>query len=78
MSHEFRTDTKYIVNLDILNSYNAKGCESCNRKFNLGDTVVMAIGGWTDNCAKLIHESEAVFDPKTKTYYDRVFYQSMH
>lgn len=78
MPHEFKTDTKYIVTLDILNTYNEKGCESCNQKFNLGDTVVMAVGGWPDNCVKLIHESEAVFDKKTNTYYDKVFYQSLH
>ncbi len=78
MAYQFKTDTKYIVNLEILNTHNARGCESCNQKFNLGDTVVMAVGGWGDNCAKLIHESHAVFDKKTNAYFDRFFYQSMH
>ncbi len=78
MVDEFKTNTKYIVNLEMLNTHNAKGCESCNRKFNLGDTVVLAVGGWADNCAKLIHESHAVFDKKTNAYYDRTFYNAMH
>lgn len=77
MAQEFKTDKKYIVDLNILNSHNADGCASCNRKFNLGDTVVMAVGGWADNYAKLVHESEAVFDKKTGAYYDRVFFRSM-
>lgn len=61
---EFNTEQKYIVDLNLLNSYNEKGCEACNKKFSLGDSVVMACGPWPDNCAKLIHESEAVFDPQ--------------
>ncbi|MCG8567575.1 MAG: hypothetical protein MI747_21080, partial [Desulfobacterales bacterium] len=57
--------------------YNKKGCEACNRKFNLGDTAVLAVGPWQDGYAKLIHERDAVFDKKTKTYYEKVFYQSV-
>lgn len=71
---EFNTEQKYIVDLNILNSYNKKGCEACNQKFNLGDTVVMACGPWPDDCAKLIHESEAVFDPVTRTWFERNFF----
>lgn len=77
MENEFKTDETYIMNLEMVNTYNAKGCEACNRKFNLGDRVVMAVGGWSDNYAKLIHEDEAVFDQKTKTYYDRTFFHAM-
>jgi hypothetical protein len=33
---EFSPDKKYIVELNIINIYNAKGCEACHRKFNLG------------------------------------------
>ena len=76
MENEFKTDAKYIMDLVMLNTYNAKGCESCNRKFSLGDSVVMAVGGWADNYANLIHENEAVFDKKTRTYYDRTYYRS--
>lgn len=78
MNENFKPDMKYIVDLNILNTHNEKGCESCNRKFNLGDTVVLACGGWADGCAKLIHEKEAVFDTKTHTYYERTYYRSVH
>ncbi len=78
MDTEFRSDTKYIVDLGMLNAYNKKGCESCNQKFNLGDTVVLACGAWPDDCAKLIHENEAVFDKQTNSYYERRYYHSIH
>lgn len=78
MAQEFKTDQKYIVNLNMLNSYNDKGCEACNTKFSLGDTVVMAVGGWPDAYAKLVHDSHAVFDKKTGTYYERGFYAKNH
>lgn len=77
MIENFKPDTKYIVDLGILNAYNEKGCECCNRKFNLGDTIVLACGGWADGCAKLIHEKEAVFDKKTNTYFERLYYHSL-
>lgn len=74
---EFKPENTYIVDLNILNTHNEKGCEACNRKFNLGDTVVLACGSWQDDCAKLIHESEAVFDPKTRTWFERNYYRDM-
>jgi uncharacterized protein YdeI (YjbR/CyaY-like superfamily) len=77
MIETFKKDAKYIVDLEILNTHNAKGCESCNRKFNLGDTVVLACGGWADGCAKLIHEKEAVFNKKSNSYFERVYYHSL-
>lgn len=77
MEQELRADKTYIMDLAMVNLYNAKGCESCNKKFNLGDRVVIAVGGWNDNCAKLIHKDEAVFDPKTKTYFDRTYFYSI-
>ncbi len=77
MAEKLSQERAYIVDLNMLNTYNEKGCEACNRKFNLGDTVVVAVGPWPDDCAKLIHEKEAVFDPKTRTYYEKVFFRSM-
>lgn len=74
---EFDTKSKYIVDLNILNTHNEKGCEACNQKFNLGDTVVLACGSWPDDCAKLIHEHEAVLDPKTNTWFERRHYRKM-
>jgi hypothetical protein len=67
----------FLVDLDILNTHNEKGCEACNRKFSLGDTVVMACGSWPDDCMKLIHEHEAVFDENTQAWYERTYYQSL-
>ncbi|MCG8638133.1 MAG: hypothetical protein MI862_00265 [Desulfobacterales bacterium] len=77
MENEFKTDRTYIMDLAMLNTYNGKGCESCNRRFNLGDTVVMAVGGWGDSFAKLIHKEDAVFDKRTNTYYERTYFHSM-
>lgn len=78
MEDNFNPGMKYIVDLNILNTHNKRGCESCNQKFNLGDTVVMACGNWANGCARLIHENEAVFDKKTQTYFERRYYQSIH
>ena len=77
MAQKFKSNETYIVDLGILNTHNARGCEACNRKFNLGEKVVIAVGGWPDNCAKLIHEKDAIFDKKTNAYYERVFFRSM-
>lgn len=76
MAQKFSSDKTFIVDLNLLNTYNDKGCEACNRKFNLGETVVLAVGSWQDGYAKLIHEKEAVFDKKTRTYYEKMFYHS--
>ena len=78
MHNEYRSDQKYIMDLFMLNSHNKRGCESCNQKFNLGDRVVLAWGAWPDKCTKLIHENDAVFDKKTKTYFERTYYHSIH
>jgi type II secretory ATPase GspE/PulE/Tfp pilus assembly ATPase PilB-like protein len=74
---EFRPDKKYIVDLNILNTYNAKGCEACHQKFNLGDTAVLACGPWTDGCSRLIHERDAVLDPKTGIYFERKYFSGL-
>lgn len=69
--------TPFLVDLDILNTHNEKGCEACNQKFSLGETVVMAYGSWPDESMKLIHEQEAVFDDKTQTWYERSYYLNL-
>jgi len=76
MDEKFKMDAKYIVDVGMLNAYNERGCEACNQKFNLGDTVVMACGPWPDGCTRLIHESEAVFDKKTGTYVEKNYFHS--
>lgn len=77
MNKTFKSKTKYIVTLDILNTYNKEGCAACKQKFNLGDTVVMACGPWPDDCSRLIHENEAIFDKNTHTYFERQHYLNM-
>jgi hypothetical protein len=37
----------------------------------------MAYGPWPDEAVKLIHEQEAVFDEKTRTWYERGYYQNL-
>jgi hypothetical protein len=43
-----------------------QGCPACGQKFNLGDPAVFACGTWGRE-AKLIHESDAVFDAVSQT-----------
>ena len=78
MERDFKSDTTYIVDLEILNTFNARGCASCHAKFCLGETVVMAVGDWEGDNAQLIHETHAVFDKETSTYYDKSYYLSTH
>jgi len=66
---------KVMVDLLLLNELNAEGCPACGGRFTLGETVVSACGAWDDG-AKYIHEKEAILDPKTKTYFERSYYQS--
>jgi hypothetical protein len=72
-----KAKSTHLVDLDILNTHNEKGCEVWNQKFSLGDSVVMACGPWPDECIKLIHEQEAVFDDNTRTWYERSYYRSL-
>lgn len=61
---------KIILNLAKLNELNAEGCAACGRKFELGETVVMACGTW-DGGPKFIHENEAVFDAQAGGFIER-------
>jgi len=63
---------KFIVDREILNTYNSEGCAACGMKFNLGDTVVVACGSWEGG--KIIHENEAVYDKRTSAYVERKCY----
>ena len=64
-----------IVDLQKLNTLNAEGCAGCGRKFELGETIVLACGAW-EGPPKFVHEKEAVFDPKSATYVERRCYES--
>jgi hypothetical protein len=64
---------KYIIDLALLNQFNAEGCPACGHKFNLGDPVVKACGAW-EGGPRLIHEHEAVFDKTTASYVEKRCY----
>ena len=64
---------KHIIDLALLNRFNADGCPACGHKFNLGDPVVEACGAW-EGGARLIHENEAVFDRETSSYIEKRCY----
>ncbi|MFH1102590.1 MAG: hypothetical protein V1714_02345 [Pseudomonadota bacterium] len=66
---------KTVLDLEKVNTLNTEGCPACGKKFSLGDTVVMACGAW-EGGAKYIHEGEAVFDKKTKSYVERRCYEA--
>jgi hypothetical protein len=65
--------TKFIMDLERLNTMNEDGCLACGKKFSLGDTAVMACGAW-EGGSKLIHENEAVFDKKKAIYVERNYF----
>ncbi|MBW1960765.1 MAG: hypothetical protein JRJ04_04840 [Deltaproteobacteria bacterium] len=66
---------KTMISLERLNELNEEGCAACGRKFQLGETVVLACGAW-EGPPKYIHESEAVFDSKTSMYVERRCYEA--
>jgi hypothetical protein len=68
---------KIIMDLEALNRTNAQGCPACGRKFNLGDTAVLACGAWGDT-PRYIHENEAVHDRRKAQYYERRFFASLN
>ena len=72
MTADAKKRYKTIIDREKLMA-NSDGCPACGRKFNLGDPVVSAQGGWGEE-PELIHESEAVFDPKIQMYVEREWY----
>lgn len=67
---------RIIMDLEALNLTNAEGCPACGRKFNLGDSAVLACGAW-GKVSRYIHENEAVKDAKTSQYFERGYYMSL-
>lgn len=67
--------TKTIVDLEMLNTLNARGCPACEGRFSLGEPVVAACGAWGTGM-KYIHENEAVFDSSTDCYVERTHYHN--
>ena len=76
MSDMDQCKPKIIMDLETLNRTNAQGCPACGRKFNLGDTAVLACGAW-DNGPRYIHEHEAVRDTRTSQYFERRYFASL-
>lgn len=62
-----------VIDLNRLNELNDVGCPACNRKFELGETVVAACGDW-DGGPRLVHANEAIYDEKTGAYVERRCY----
>lgn len=75
MTSAARRKNTFIIDLERLNRLNAEGCPACHGKFTLGETVVLACGAW-EGGPKLIHESEAVWDPRTESFFERRCYES--
>lgn len=64
-----------IVDLEKLNTLNSEGCASCGRKFELGESIVLACGAW-DGPPKYVHEKEAVYDAETAGFVERRCFES--
>ena len=64
MPIDLHKPTKAIVDREMLMQW--KTCGACDRKFNLGEPVVLACGGWEG--ARWIHEEEAEFDRRCGMY----------
>ncbi|MBN1932627.1 MAG: hypothetical protein JW786_13575 [Desulfobacterales bacterium] len=67
---------KTILDLELMNTLNEKGCAACGKKFSLGETVVVAHGNWGAE-TKFIHENETIYDEKTSKYYEKNYYRSL-
>ena len=63
---------KILLDLEKLNELNSQGYAG---KFTLGETVVLACGGWTGG-PRFISEKEAIFDKETNTYWERNCYNA--
>ena len=66
---------KTLIDLEKLNTLNEVGCPACGRKFELGESVVLACGNWEGK--KYIHEDESVYDSKTHTCYEKLYFETM-
>ncbi|MDX9785818.1 MAG: hypothetical protein RBT11_03495 [Desulfobacterales bacterium] len=70
MKSTLQSKYKVIIDLAKLNELNSEGCAACGRKFELGETAVVACGTW-EGGPKFIHENEAVLDSQTGGYVER-------
>ncbi len=72
MAQPKRHPQKIMVDLETLNQLNDSGYAG---KFCLGDTIVLACGGW-EGGPRYIHEHEAVFDPDINSFVERKCYEA--
>lgn len=75
MNDPVQSKHKILIDLLKLNELNAEGCPACGRKFNLGETAVVACGAW-EGGPKVIHENEAVWDSRTASFVERRCYEA--
>lgn len=75
MKDELKEKRKVMLDLQKLNELNAEGCPACGRKFALGETAVVACGAW-EGGPKLIHENEAVWDARNRSFVERRCYET--
>jgi hypothetical protein len=66
-----------LIDLEKLNTLNEEGCPACGQKFSLGETAVLACGFW-EGAPRIIHENDAVWDPKTASFIERKCYESRY
>ena len=67
-----RKSLKTIMDREKLHTMSQ--CPACGRNFTMGETVVLACGGW-EGGPKLVHENDAVFDEATDSYVERRCYE---
>lgn len=58
---------KILLDLEKLNELNSNGYAG---KFSLGETVVLACGGWTDG-PRYISENQAIYDKATNSFWEK-------
>jgi hypothetical protein len=75
MKDPLRRKNTFLIDLEKLNTLNAEGCPACGQKFSLGETAVLACGLW-EGAPRIIHENDAVWEPKTASFIERKCYES--
>jgi hypothetical protein len=75
MKDPLRRRNTFLIDLEKLNALNEEGCAACGQKFTLGETAVLARGSW-EGAPRVIHENEAVWDPKTAAFVERKCYET--
>jgi len=75
MKDPLRRKHSLLIDLEKLNTLNAEGCPACGEKFTLGEIAVYACGFW-EGAPRIIHENDAVWDPKTASFIERKCYEA--